>query len=503
MKRLQIAPMIMIGLITILTYACNKEGELIESQPPHLEELKNQFESGIDGVWLENGILSFQDQETVEQVYTLLEEAIEEQNEIDPEEEQFESEECLPDYPILDEFEASFGFHSIRKKSEEDECELLNQGVNPEDVFDPILIDDVLLTLLNHNYQIRIGNTIHMLLNEEVAVEIPNLNYEILDLLENGVNPLELGDEVSLNTVSGKWSCLADFVAHITPGNSTVNFNFTGYYSGSSVDITWTFGDGTIGSGSNTNHAYSSAGTYNVCVIVEDYDALCINTYCQEVQIGPSCISNFDYTQGMNGEVNFSNLSNAGTGGVITSYLWSFGDGTTSNQPNPVHNYACNTSVNVCLTITTNENCVDTYCKKVNVGTQDCCGSKGSVKGFAYYSNGNKRFKYKQQQTHWLFLKRVRAKMTNYKKKFSGKWKKKKAFLKIDLDGRVYKKDANGCLCNDPKSINKSKSAFSSTLNISHKTGPKFQTRKSDPWSAHYFAAGQQILQQYTPVICD
>lgn len=48
------------------------------------------------------------------------------------------------------------------------------------------------------------------------------------------------------------------------------------------------------------------------------------------------------------------------------SYLWNFGDGTTSTEANPVHTYSVNGSYNVCLTVTNDCN-ESTYCDSVSV----------------------------------------------------------------------------------------------------------------------------------------
>lgn len=57
-----------------------------------------------------------------------------------------------------------------------------------------------------------------------------------------------------------------------------------------------------------------------------------------------------------------------------TVWLWNFGDGTTSNEFSPLHQYAKEGVYEVSLTITTLEGCKDTYVEKIVVG-----GSYGSA----------------------------------------------------------------------------------------------------------------------------
>ncbi len=51
-----------------------------------------------------------------------------------------------------------------------------------------------------------------------------------------------------------------------------------------------------------------------------------------------------------------------------TSWQWTFGDGTTSQDTNPVHTYAMPGTYNVCL-IVSNAYAADTFCRQVMVGT--------------------------------------------------------------------------------------------------------------------------------------
>ncbi|MEO0898560.1 MAG: PKD domain-containing protein [Bacteroidota bacterium] len=64
----------------------------------------------------------------------------------------------------------------------------------------------------------------------------------------------------------------------------------------------------------------------------------------------------------------FTSLSSSPYG--ITSYNWSFGDGTNSNLENPTHVYQSSARYPVCLTITDSSNCFTTYCDTVEI--EDC-----------------------------------------------------------------------------------------------------------------------------------
>ncbi len=61
--------------------------------------------------------------------------------------------------------------------------------------------------------------------------------------------------------------------------------------------------------------------------------------------------------------VSFSDASE-----IATSWLWEFGDETTSAEENPIHTYLMPGSYEVCLTITDETGCDDQYCKTIAVG---------------------------------------------------------------------------------------------------------------------------------------
>jgi len=59
------------------------------------------------------------------------------------------------------------------------------------------------------------------------------------------------------------------------------------------------------------------------------------------------------------------NLSSGGTG--IFQYLWNFGDGSSSTEEYPTHTYASSGTYQLCLTISDNAGCADTYCQSITV----------------------------------------------------------------------------------------------------------------------------------------
>ncbi len=157
-------------------------------------------------------------------------------------------------------------------------------------------------------------------------------------------------------------TCNANFASQIS---GSVAVFYPNYISGSAI-YTWTFGDGStltqLGSPVVT-HIYNGIGVYNVCLSIQD--SACSSSSCNAIVIGANtaCAALYSYTVNSTGtQFSFTNYSTA-----ATNYSWSFGDGTASNQMNPVHTYNQAGPFTVCLTITdTTSGCSDTFCRSVS-----------------------------------------------------------------------------------------------------------------------------------------
>jgi PKD repeat protein len=147
-------------------------------------------------------------------------------------------------------------------------------------------------------------------------------------------------------------------ISNYTFTQNQTTLNCTDATSGSPNSWSWTFGDGGTSSIASPSHTYATAGTYSVCLI--SGNGCGIDTACQSVTI--TCVSpTSNYTKTINYlTAAFTNTST----GLPTSYLWNFGDGTTSTLQNPTHSYATSGTYNACLT-TTNVCGTNTFCQNV------------------------------------------------------------------------------------------------------------------------------------------
>jgi hypothetical protein len=79
-------------------------------------------------------------------------------------------------------------------------------------------------------------------------------------------------------------------------------------------------------------------------------------------------------------EIRFNHIPLAGQGSTI-SYHWDFGDGNISSQPNPIYVYGSSNTYSVCLTIITDNFCMDTYCYPVVVNCGSQCDAMFGISG--------------------------------------------------------------------------------------------------------------------------
>ncbi len=161
------------------------------------------------------------------------------------------------------------------------------------------------------------------------------------------------------------YSALASGIKFNSVGSATVSGD-------SIISRTWIFGDSSASLTGNIvdpSHAYTKAGTYNVCLYIKT-KAGCESSYCQTVTFTPpvptNCKAQFTASvQGKTVTFNSANSSSAGTTDSIISRTWIFGDSSsylTGNRVDPSHQYAKAGTYTACLYIKTKSGCENKYC---------------------------------------------------------------------------------------------------------------------------------------------
>ncbi|MDP6909569.1 MAG: PKD domain-containing protein, partial [Flavobacteriales bacterium] len=166
--------------------------------------------------------------------------------------------------------------------------------------------------------------------------------------------------------------CCNGFEANFTYGAmATPNgIEFENLCTGNWDFIVWNFGDGSSSNNGEPDHVYNDPGIYQVCVVIESNDG-CRSELCYEVSVEttPDPCNDFlaDYLWSVNPSnslgVQFENISPLPS----DFYVWNFGDGNTSTEMEPYHEYASGGMYQVCLVLETNDGCRSEYCIEVCV----------------------------------------------------------------------------------------------------------------------------------------
>lgn len=143
------------------------------------------------------------------------------------------------------------------------------------------------------------------------------------------------GMESVTQTIEIEESFLVNFTSNFTEACAPFVFNFTDLSSSSANSWNWSFLGGTPASSNEQNPTvvYAEPGEYNVTLETSNglqSNSLTIDNYLTLIE---SPLANFTYSLDGNTVTFTNNSTNA------TSYEWDFGDGTTSTEPNPMHEF--------------------------------------------------------------------------------------------------------------------------------------------------------------------
>ncbi|HEY0978192.1 MAG TPA: PKD domain-containing protein [Flavobacteriales bacterium] len=191
---------------------------------------------------------------------------------------------------------------------------------------------------------------------------------------------------VDLNCGGGVLPCEACYTVE---QNAPFSGIFSSCTSGGSGEFSyvWDFsgpGGGGV-PGNNITHVFPGPGSYTACLNVTDANG----SFCQmcdsvvvdaDGNINPApttepCEAGYWVIQAydsLGGDVqpipNELWIWNLSSGGVQPfTFVWNFGDGSTSTEAYPTHVYPTGGPYELCLTMTDSEGCTSTYCDEVSV----------------------------------------------------------------------------------------------------------------------------------------
>lgn len=158
----------------------------------------------------------------------------------------------------------------------------------------------------------------------------------------------------------------------LSPQDANFTANFTSRCVGQAIQFTdisaltpttrvWNFGDGTpTSTQANPSHTYITAGVYTVTLTTSKPGCNDTETKINYITINANPTATFTAnhtdTCGFPFPVQFTSTTSA-----VTTYNWTFGDGTSSNLPNPLHIYNTSGNFNVSLVVTNASGCSRTF----------------------------------------------------------------------------------------------------------------------------------------------
>lgn len=152
-----------------------------------------------------------------------------------------------------------------------------------------------------------------------------------------------------------------------------INFclnEFTQFYDSTSqatiVDWVWSFGDGDSAFVQNPTHLYSIADTFSITLqATTDYG--CTFSAFDSIIIAEPPIAGFFSNDSCTTTINFTDTSSTNSG-VLTNFIWQFGDNDSAFIQNPTHNYDSAGNYQVILFTQSNNGCfaADTQIIDVN-----------------------------------------------------------------------------------------------------------------------------------------
>lgn len=157
----------------------------------------------------------------------------------------------------------------------------------------------------------------------------------------------------------------------ITPTTQqTVQFNDTSYdIDGYITSWLWDFGDKNISDLPNPIHRYIDNGVYTITLNTTDDLGVTNQTkqYITVLNVKPE--AKFIYTPDQPNDlqnISFNDTSND-VDGYISTWLWKFGDNTTSNLQHPNHRYKDDGTYTITFTVTDDDHATTTITKSIQI----------------------------------------------------------------------------------------------------------------------------------------
>lgn len=203
---------------------------------------------------------------------------------------------------------------------------------------------------------------------------------------------------ICLNGIAGSFP-VADFSfsdENICIGEVSFDNSSSMYFN----TLSWDFGDGTTSTQINPNHVFSAPGTYQVTLY--SINSIGVDSISKAVTVNPLVV-NYSIK---NDTIQLSDTAffTDSTPNAV-SWLWDFGDGTSSTQQNASHQYMLQGLFNVKLTVIDGRSCSNLLSKQIRVENKVGLYDWQLIHNWSLYPNPNDgQFKLQMDQGNWLGL---------------------------------------------------------------------------------------------------
>ncbi|HEX9907500.1 MAG TPA: PKD domain-containing protein, partial [Thermoplasmata archaeon] len=181
------------------------------------------------------------------------------------------------------------------------------------------------------------------------------------DALLDNYDP-SVGYQAWFGVIDTRLPTLTAEITYRVSNRDPSEFTFRGTASGGDRPYTfeWNFGDGTSGTGSRIKHIYASPGYYSITLRATDSLGEFGLAWTTVSVAGPPIITSFDFWPNpalLNSPVTFVVEASDVDGGIISDYMWSFGDETSelTIDPSVVHTYTTAGWYNATVAVTDDE----------------------------------------------------------------------------------------------------------------------------------------------------
>ncbi len=166
--------------------------------------------------------------------------------------------------------------------------------------------------------------------------------FHSVSLLVSNAGGIDTENKPNLINVIAGTKPIAQFSASPTSGLAPLNVEFKDLSQpvGSVDSWTWTFGDGGTSSDQNPTHEYNTEGIFSVSLTASNSDGIDVETKTNMIFVKGAGRPVAEFAASPTSgnaplEVQFTDRSS----GDIDGWFWTFGDGSTSSEQSPVHEY--------------------------------------------------------------------------------------------------------------------------------------------------------------------